>query len=134
MDKITKREMYEAIAAGVKTGDFTYDVDDIVAFCDKEIASLDRKAAKAKERAVAKAAEGDALYALVEDALSTDEFKPIADIAAVVATSDADATVSKVTYRLTQLVKNGVAEKQEITVPGVDGGKARKVQGYRKLA
>ena len=134
MDKITKREMYEAIATGVKTGDFVYDVDDIVAFCDKEIASLDRKAAKAKERAAAKAAEGDALYALVADALTTDEFKPIADIAAVVAETDGDATVSKVTYRLTQLVKNGVAEKSEITIPGVDGGKARKVMGYRVLA
>lgn len=131
MDKITKRDMFTAIANGVKTGDFTYDVDDIVAFCDKEIASLDRKAAKAKERAVAKAAEGDALSTLVENALSTDEFKTIADVAAVVAETDPDATVSKVTYRLTALVKNGIAEKSEVTVPGANGGKARKVMAYR---
>ena len=131
MDKITKRDMFEAIINGVQTGNFTYDKDDIVEFCDKEIAALDRKAAKAKERQAAKAAEGDTLSALVEAALSADEFKPIADIAAVVAESDPDATVSKVTYRLTQLVKNGVAEKSEITVPGVNGGKARKVMAYR---
>ena len=133
MEKITKREMYTFIAEGVKSGEFGVDVDEIVAFCNKEIDALDRKAAKAKERAATKAAEADALTGLVADALTADEFKSIADIAAIVAESDADATVSKVTYRLTQLVKSGEAEKQEITVPGVDGGKARKVQGYRKL-
>lgn len=131
MDKITKREMYTAIAEGVKSGSFAYDVDDIVAFCNKEIDALDRKAAKAKERAATKAAEADALTSIVADALVVDEFKTIADIAAIVADTDADATVSKVTYRLSQLVKNGVAEKSEVTVPGTNGGKARKVMAYR---
>ena len=131
MDKITKREMYTAIAEGVKTGKFVYDVEDIAAFCLKEIDALDRKAAKAKERAATKAAEADALTGLVADVLVADEFKTIADIAAIVAESDADATVSKVTYRLTQLVKAGTAEKSEVTVPGKDGGKARKVVAYR---
>ena len=131
MEKITKREMYEAIAAGVKTGEFAYPAEDIAEFCEKEIAALDRKAAKAKERAATKAAEADALTALVADALVADEFKTIADIAAIVAESDSDATVSKVTYRLTKLVKDGVAEKSEVTVPGKDGGKARKVMAYR---
>jgi hypothetical protein len=131
MDKITKREMYTAIANGVKSGDFVYDVDDIVAFCNREIDALDRKAAKAKERAATKAAEADVLTGIVADALVTDEYKTIADIAAIVADTDADATVSKVTYRLSTLVKNGVAEKTEVTVPGKDGGKARKVMAYR---
>ena len=131
MEKITKRDMYTAIANGVKTGDFTYDVNDIVDFCDKEIAALDRKAAKAKERAATKAAEADALTGAVADVLTTDEFKTIADIVAVIAANDADVTASKVTYRLTKLVKDGAAEKAEVTVPGVDGGKARKVMGYR---
>lgn len=133
MEKITKRDMYLAIANGVKTGDFTYDVNDIVDFCDKEIAALDRKAAKAKERAATKAAEADALTGIVADVLVTDEFKTIADIVAVVAETDPDVTASKVTYRLTKLVKDGAAEKAEVTVPGVDGGKARKVMGYRKF-
>lgn len=133
MEKITKRDMYTAIANGVKTGDFTYDVNDIVDFCDKEIAALDRKAAKAKERAATKAAEADALTGAVADVLTTDEFKTIADIVAVIAENDPDVTASKVTYRLTKLVKDGAAEKAEVTVPGVDGGKARKVMGYRKF-
>ena len=129
--KITKREMYEAIAEGVKTGDFKYDADTIAEFCEKEIDSLDRKAAKAKERAATKAAEADPLAAAVADALATDEFKTIADIAAIVAESDPDATASKITYRLTSLVKDGKAEKTEVTVPGKDGAKARKVMAYR---
>ena len=133
MEKITKREMYEVIAAGAESGKFAVDVADIVDFCNKEIAALDKKAAKAKERAASKAAEADALTGLVADALATDEFKTIADIAAVVAESDADATVSKVTYRLSKLVKDGAAEKTEVTVPGKDGGKSRKVVAYRAL-
>lgn len=134
MEKITKRAMYEAIAETMRTGECKYSPEDVIAFCDKEIAALDKKAAKAKERAAAKAAEGDALTEQVAAVLTTDEFQPIADIAAAVAIDAPDATVSKVTYRLTQLVKNGVAEKQEITVPGGEGAKARKVQGYRKIA
>ncbi len=130
MEKITKREMYEAIVEAAKGGDFKFTAEDVITFAENEIALLDKKATKAKERAATKAAEGDALTALVTDAL-TDEFQPIADIAAVVATKDADATVSKVTYRLTQLVKNGVAEKSELTIPGSEGVKARKIQGYR---
>ena len=47
MDKITKREMYTAIAEGVKSGSFAYDVDDIVAFCNKEIDALGERAAQA---------------------------------------------------------------------------------------
>lgn len=132
MEKITKREMYTAIAEGVKSGTFEYDVDDIVAFCEKEIDALDRKAAKAKERAAAKAAEADALTGVVAAALVTDEYKTIADVAAIVAETDPEATVSKVTYRLTSLVKAGEAEKTEVTIPGANGAKSRKVAAYRK--
>lgn len=132
-DRITKRSMYEAIAEAMKTGECKYAPEDVIAFCENEIALLDKKTAKAKERAAAKSAEADALTDLVAAALTPDEFKPIAVIAADVAVKDPDATVSKVTYRLTQLVKAEMAEKQEITVPGTDGGKARRVQGYRLL-
>lgn len=132
MEKITKREMYEALVEAAKGGDFKYTAEDVITFAENEIALLDKKATKAKERAATKAAEGDALTAIVADAL-TDEFQSIADIAAVVAESDGDATVSKVTYRLTQLVKNGKAEKTELTIPGGEGVKTRKIQGYRAV-
>ena len=133
MEKITKREMYEAIKETFETGSCKFDAATVVAFCEKEIASLDSKAAKAKERAAAKKANADGLTDLVAAAL-TDEFQVIADIAAAVAESDADATVSKVTYRLGKLVEAGKAEKTQVTIPAAEGSKARKVQAYRALA
>ena len=132
MEKITKREMFEAIKDTFATGECKFEADVVMAFCDKEIAALDSKAAKAKERAAAKKAEADVLMTQVEDAL-TGEFATIADIAAVVAEVNADATVSKVTYRLTKLVEAGVAEKTDITIPGGEGVKARKVKAFRAI-
>ena len=132
MEKITKRAMFEAIKETFETGSCKFDAATVVEFCDKEIASLDSKAAKAKERAAAKKAEADVLMGQVEGVL-TGEFQTIADIAAAVAEVNADATVSKVTYRLTKLVEAGVAEKTDVSVPGVDGGKARKVKAVRAV-
>ena len=133
MEKITKREMFEALKETFETGSCKFDAAIVMAFCDKEIASLDAKAIKAKERAAAKKAEADVLMDQVRDAL-TDEFQTIADIAAAVAEVNADATVSKTTYRLTKLVETGIAEKTQVSVPAVDGGKARKVQAYRLIS
>lgn len=130
MDKVTKREMFNAIKEAVATGEWAYDADVVTAFCDNEISLLDKKAAKAKEAAAKKKAEGDELMSAVQAALG-DEFEPISEIAGRI--EGEDITVSKVTYRLTQLVKNGVAEKQEIAIPATDGGKARKVMGYKLI-
>ena len=132
MEKITKREMFEAIKETFETGSCKFDAATVMAFCDKEIASLDAKAAKAKERAAAKKAEADVLMGQVEGAL-TGEFQTIADIAAAVAEVNPDATVSKTTYRLTKLVEANVAEKTQVSIPAVDGGKTRKVQAYRLI-
>lgn len=130
MEKITKREMYEGIKAFVAGDACEIETADIIAFCDKEIAALDTKAAKAKERAAAKKAEADVLMGQVEEAL-TDEFQVIADIAATVAEVNPDATVSKVTFRLTKLVEAAIAEKTQVTIPATETSKARKVQAYR---
>ena len=132
MEKITKREMFEAIKETFETGSCKFDAATVMAFCDKEIASLDAKAAKAKERAAAKKAEADVLMDQVADAL-TGEYQVIADIAAAVAEINADATVSKVTYRLGKLVEAGKAEKTQVTIPASEGSKARKVQAYRAI-
>ena len=132
MEKITKREMFEAIKETFETGECKFDAEVVKAFCDKEIAALDSKAAKAKERAAAKKAEADVLMDQVRDAL-TGEYATIADIAAAVAEVNADATVSKVTYRLTKLVEAGDAEKTDITIPGGEGVKTRKVKAFRAV-
>ena len=131
MEKLTKRSVYEALLKMVETGTLEITEDELKTFCENEIALLDKKAEKAKERAATKRAEGDALTDAVRGAL-TGEFEPIADIAARI--EGDDVTVSKCTYRLNKLVENGIAEKQAIKVPGSDGKKNRSIQGYRRAA
>ena len=133
MEKITKREMFVAIKETFETGSCKFDAATVKAFCDKEIASLDAKAVKARERAAAKKAEADVLMGQVQDAL-TDEYQVIADIAAAVAEVNADATVSKVQYRLSKLVENQIAEKSQVTLEKTETSKARKVMAYRLIA
>lgn len=140
MEKITKREMFEAIKGLAESGalhmfDFNENISDeaVAEFCANEIDLLDKKAAKAKERAAAKAAEGDILTALVRAALTTDEFKSIADVTAMVAEEEPDVTAAKVSYRLSSLVKAGEAEKSEITIPATETSKKRTVNGYRRI-
>ena len=127
VEKITKREKYVALVEFLKTVEAN---EMFVELCEGEIVAIDKKAAKAKENAAAKKSEGDELMAQVREAL-TGEFRVIADIAADVAEVNPDATVSRVTYRLTKLVESGCAEKTDVTVPGVDGGKNRKVKAFR---
>lgn len=126
--KITKKVVLEAIKAAAEKGaDFGEIVSaaDVVAFADTMIGQLDAKAAKAKEKAAEKKAEGDALRAAVEAAMGEDPLT-IDDItAAVKADGFEDVTRSKVTARLTQLVKSGAAHK--VAVKLEDG---RKVMAY----
>ena len=131
MEKITKREMFEALVEAANGAEFKFTAEELVAFAENEIALLDKKAVKAKERAATKKAEGDELTEAVRAAMSAEEFEPIADIAARI--EGEDVTVAKVQYRLTQLVKNGEAEKEQITVSGGEGQKARKIMAYRIL-
>ena len=98
--------------------------DELVEFIEKQITLLDNKAAKAKERAAEKRAEGDELRALVEATL-TDEYQTIADITEQI--DSEDVTKAKVTARLTQLVKDGLAVKEEAKTE--DG---KKVMVYRR--
>lgn len=128
MEKLTKRSVYEALLKMVETGTLEITEDELKTFCENEIALLDKKAEKAKERAATKRAEGDALTDAVRGAL-TGEFESIADIAARI--EGDDVTVAKVQYRLGQLAKNGEAVKEQITIPGSEGQKARKVMAYK---
>ena len=127
--KVTKRERYESIKALVEAVGAVegIDTDGIVAFCDKEIATLDTRAEKAKERAAEKRAEGDELQAAVLAAL-TDEPASRQEITDRI--EGEDVTLAKVGYRLTALVKQGLAVKEEIAVTGEDG-KSKKAAAYR---
>ena len=140
--KVTKKEVLNAIVEAVVAGVVDFGAitegkisnDAVQAFAENEIGLLEKKAAKAKakaaEKKAEKKAEADELQVAVQNAL-TDEFAPIADIAARI--EGEDVTVSKVTYRLTQLVKAGIAEKEEIKV-SAEGEKTRKIMGYRLAA
>lgn len=120
---MTKREMFEKIMGMVEDAD-------VVEFCEKEIAALDKKNEKAKEYSAKKKAEGDELRAAVFNVL-TDDYQTVADILTALGDGIADATASKVVSRLGNLIKDGAVEKTQITIPGGDGFKARRVQAYR---
>lgn len=141
MEKITKRQMFEAIIRWADGEVLSYtdkdgevvevEVDALRVFAEHEIQLLDKKAEKAKESA-AKRKKEDPLYDAVKFALN-DEFKTIADITEDLVAAGHDVTVAKVTYRLSKLVEAGEAEKAPIKVGG-EGTKTRTVQGYRAAA
>ena len=133
MEKITKKQMFEGMVAYFRGEDTDISDAQFAEFCEAQIADLDKKAAKAKERAAAKRAEADKLTEVVFDTL-TDEFKTIAEIAEAVAgvlTEDEAAEVStqKITARLTKLVKAGDVEKEQVTRE--IEGKKKKFMGYK---
>lgn len=138
MEKITKRNMYEALvnfANGhsliftTEEGEHIVSNEELLAFAENEIGLLDKKTEKAKERAATKKAGADELAEAVYAAMSDEEFEPIAEIAARI--EGEDVTVAKIQYRLKVLVETGKAVKEQITVPGVDGQKARKLMAYK---
>lgn len=131
-EKISKRDYLTAIIEAMKTGEIKYNPDDVIAFCEHEIELLDKKTAKAKERAAAKRAEGDELTEQIYDVLSSDEFMTIPEI--VKALGDEDVSAQRASYRLRILVSENRAEKTELSVPGADGGKSSKKVAYRKVA
>lgn len=133
MEKITKREMYEALVNFAENGEMKFEredevvavfMEDLKAFAENEIALLDKKNAKAKERAAAKKAEADELLDRVK-AVLTGEYQVTADI--VIALEDEDVTAGKVQARLKKLVDAGIVEKTDVKVD------KRTVKGYRLI-
>jgi Zn finger protein HypA/HybF involved in hydrogenase expression len=129
MEKLTKKAVYEALVKFAETGDLTINAMELKKFAENEINLLDKKHEKAKETAAKKKA-ADELMKVVCEALSQEIFEPIATITERI--GNPDITVSKVTYRLTQLVKNGLAEKAEISVEDSEG-KKRRIMGYKAV-
>lgn len=134
--KITKRNYYQALIRLVETGTLTFDTQDgpveitgeqLIDFANTEIAALDHKAEKSRERAAIKRTQNDELTELVYAAV-TDKFRCIADIAADVESDD--VSVNKVGNRLTRLLKEGRIVQSKINAPLVEGGKTRMVAAY----
>ena len=126
---VTKRMVLEAIRTAAAAGSVNFGnaitAEDVIAYADTTIAQLDAKTVKAKERAAKTKAEGDELRAVVEDAL-TDELQSIDAITAAVNAVEGyeDVTKSKVTARLTQLVRGELAYKEQVKIGD------RKVMAY----
>lgn len=122
--KLTKKDYYAALRTMVEGIEMVGDIpaDEVLAFIDKTVEQIDTKAARAKEKAAEKKTEGDELRAAVE-AILTDELQTIDAITAQVESED--VTKSKVTARLTQLVKTDIARKEQ-----VKDESGRKVMAY----
>ena len=99
---------------------------ELVEFVEKQIASLDSKAEKAKERNAEKKAAGDELREVVQSVL-TNDYQTIDAIVAQI--EGEDITKAKITARLTSLVKNGIATKEE-----VKDEEGRKLKAYKLVA
>lgn len=122
-EKMTKAMWLEEIKGVIEGSDYERK-DEAMEFIDKQLEALAAKAAKAKERAAEKKADGDELRAAVESIL-TEVPQTIDDIVAQI--EGEDITKAKVTARLTALVKAEVAKKEAVKVG------SRKVMAYSIL-
>lgn len=117
--KITKREYFEMLKEIVNESN-SENKGELIYFIESQIASIETKAAKAKERAAAKKAMGDELRDTVKSVL-TNEFQTADEITAKVDVED--ISKNKVIARLTQLVNLGEVEKTDVKD---ESGKTRK--------
>ena len=127
--KITKREKFEMlkeIVRGDINVEMTVEQAELVDFLDSQINAIDAKAEKAKARNAEKKANGDELRDVVQ-AILTDEFQTIDAIVAQI--EGEEITKAKITARLTSLVKNGIAEKED-----VKDDEGRKLKAYKLVA
>lgn len=123
--KMTKKETLEAIKATLTENFEAADVAEYVEFIDAEVAVLDKRAEKERERRAAKKVEGDELKDAIKAIIDGAE-EPITaeDIADKIAEDFPEVTKAKVTYRASALAKDGEVDKTKVTVDG------RKIVAY----
>ncbi len=127
--KITKREKFEMlkeIIRGDVNVEMTVEQAELIDFLDAQIVAIDTKAEKAKARNAEKKANGDELRDVVQSVL-TNELQTIDAIVAQI--EGEEITKAKITARLTSLVKNGIAEKED-----VKDEEGRKLKAYKLVA
>ena len=127
--KITKREKFEMlkeIIRGDVNVEMTVEQAELIDFLDAQINAIDTKAEKAKARNAEKKANGDELRDVVQSVL-TNELQTIDAIVAQI--EGEEITKAKITARLTSLVKNGIAEKED-----VKDEEGRKLKAYKLVA
>ena len=118
--KMTKKEMFGLLLELLETAEVA-EREELKNFVAHEIEMIENKAEKAKTYKRKKPA--DVLKEQIYTKLDVLEFRTIHDI--VSDFNDADITAAKVSARLTSLVKEGVAIKEEIKIEN------RKLMGYK---
>ena len=118
--KMTKKEMFGLLLELLETAEVA-ERDELKNFVAHEIEMIENKAEKAKTYKRKKTA--DVLKEQIYTKLDVLEFRTIHDI--VSDYKDADITAAKVSARLTSLVKEGIAIKEEIKIEN------RKLMGYK---
>ena len=118
--KMTKKEMFGLLLGLLETAEVA-ERDELKNFVAHEIEMIENKAEKAKTYKRKKVA--DVLKEQIYTKLDVLEFRTIHDI--VSDFNDADITAAKVSARLTSLVKEGLAVKEEIKIEN------RKLMGYK---
>lgn len=117
--KMTKKDYFNEIK-GIVENSNNENKETLIYFIENQISSIDTKAAKAKERAAAKKAEGDELREIVKSVL-TSELQTADEIFAQL--NGEDLTIAKVRARLTQLVNLEEATKEDVKT---EDGKTKK--------
>ena len=118
--KMTKKEMFGLLLGLLETAEVA-ERDELKNFVAHEIEMIENKAEKAKTYKRKKTA--DVLKEQIYTKLDALEFRTIHDI--VSDFDNADITAAKVSARLTSLVKEGLAIKEEIKIEN------RKLMGYK---
>ena len=108
----TKKEMFNGLIEKL-TENFGEDAQEYIEFLQGEIDLLDNRAAKEKERRAAKKAEGDDLRDAVKNAIGADPITA-GEIAEALVEDFPEVTKAKVTYRATQLAKDGIIYKVQL--------------------
>lgn len=112
--KITKKDYYTMLKEIVEESkDIETEIskEELLEFIDKQVASINAKAEKAKEKAAEKKANGDELREVVQSIL-TEEYQTIDSIVSQI--DGEEITKAKITARLTSLVKAGLATKSDV--------------------
>lgn len=123
MEKMTKVMKYAMVKEIVMAADIEEDVKvELIGLCEDEIGMIERKAAKAKERAAAKKAEADVIIDQVQGVLTAD-LQTVEQIVAAI--GDEDVTKGKVVNRMKKLIEAGIAVKDFVKVD------KRKVVAYK---
>ena len=122
--KVTKKEYYDLIRNIIEGANIA-EKDELLEFINKQVAQIEAKAEKAKIRAIEKQKAGDELRDKVKSIL-TNELQTADAIVAQI--DNEDITKAKVIARLTQLVKNDDAEKEDVKTEDGRSVKAYKIK------